>query len=70
MFHGSPQSACTAEGVGFEPTGHRCPLVFKTRSIGRSDNPPDRVPKHPDEQSSSLADSTVESFFQGRLWST
>lgn len=31
-----------AEGVGFEPTGHLCPLVFKTRSIGRSDNPPDR----------------------------
>lgn len=32
-----------AEGVGFEPTGHCCPLVFKTRSIGRSDNPPERT---------------------------
>ncbi len=36
-----PRSS-VAEGVGFEPTGHLCPLVFKTRSIGRSDNPPDR----------------------------
>ena len=35
-----------AEGVGFEPTGHCCPLVFKTRSIGRSDNPPDGC-EHP-----------------------
>jgi site-specific DNA recombinase len=29
-----------AEGVGFEPTRHFCPLVFKTSSIGRSDSPP------------------------------
>jgi hypothetical protein len=29
-----------AEGVGFEPTRHLCPPVFKTGSIGRSDNPP------------------------------
>ncbi len=28
--------------MGFEPTRHLCPLVFKTSSIGRSDNPPDR----------------------------
>lgn len=31
---------CTAEGVGFEPTRHFCPPVFKTGSIGRSDSPP------------------------------
>ena len=37
-------SPSTAEGVGFEPTGHCCPLVFKTRSIGRSDNPPEGRP--------------------------
>lgn len=30
-----------AEGVGFEPTRHFCPPVFKTGSIGRSDSPPD-----------------------------
>jgi hypothetical protein len=29
-----------AEAVGFEPTRHFCPLVFKTSSIGRSDRPP------------------------------
>ncbi len=29
-----------AEAVGFEPTRHFCPLVFKTSSIGRSDSPP------------------------------
>jgi hypothetical protein len=29
-----------AEGVGFEPTRHFCPPVFKTGSIGRSDSPP------------------------------
>ena len=29
-----------AEGVGFEPTRHCCPPVFKTGSIGRSDSPP------------------------------
>lgn len=32
----------TAEGVGFEPTRHFCPPVFKTGSIGRSDSPPGR----------------------------
>ncbi|VXB06316.1 hypothetical protein FRIGORI9N_170042 [Frigoribacterium sp. 9N] len=26
--------------MGFEPTRHLCPLVFKTSSIGRSDSPP------------------------------
>lgn len=31
-----------AEGVGFEPTRHFCPPVFKTGSIGRSDSPPGR----------------------------
>lgn len=31
-----------AEGVGFEPTRHFCPPVFKTGSIGRSDSPPRR----------------------------
>ena len=30
-----------AEGVGFEPTRHFCPPVFKTGSIGRSDSPPE-----------------------------
>src|SRR5665647_1051020 len=30
----------SAEGVGFEPTRHFCPPVFKTGSIGRSDSPP------------------------------
>ena len=58
-----------AEGVGFEPTGHCCPLVFKTRSIGRSDNPPDG--RHEVaacvEQASSLADSTVELIVQQRM---
>ncbi len=33
-----------AEGVGFEPTRHFCPPVFKTGSIGRSDSPPDYKP--------------------------
>ncbi len=37
----------TAEGVGFEPTGHCCPPVFKTGSFGRSDNPPDGRQRHP-----------------------
>ncbi|VXB61405.1 hypothetical protein PSCLAVI8L_150236 [Pseudoclavibacter sp. 8L] len=32
-----------AEGVGFEPTRHCCPLVFKTSSIGRSDSPPEAL---------------------------
>ena len=32
-----------AEGVGFEPTRHFCPLVFKTSSIGRSDSPPPTI---------------------------
>ena len=68
---GGGASTCTrpssAEGVGFEPTGHCCPLVFKTRSIGRSDNPPDREPEHAVEQSSSLADRPVEPLFQARL---
>src|SRR5690606_19155222 len=32
-----------AEGVGFEPTRHHCPPVFKTGSIGHSDSPPDRL---------------------------
>src|SRR6185312_4532215 len=55
-----------AEGVGFEPTGHCCPLVFKTRSIGRSDNPPDRyrIKTAPVEQSSSLTDGTADLLFQ------
>ncbi|VXC04390.1 hypothetical protein CURTO8I2_60119 [Curtobacterium sp. 8I-2] len=34
-----------AEGVGFEPTRHLCPPVFKTGSIGRSDNPPVTRPR-------------------------
>ena len=33
-----------AEGVGFEPTRHFCPPVFKTGSIGRSDSPPEYKP--------------------------
>ena len=33
-----------AEGVGFEPTRHFCPPVFKTGSIGRSDSPPEYNP--------------------------
>ena len=33
-----------AEGVGFEPTRHFCPPVFKTGSIGRSDSPPGYKP--------------------------
>ena len=35
-----------AEGVGFEPTRHFCPLVFKTSSIGRSDSPPRKILRH------------------------
>lgn len=42
-FGRGSNKAHLAEGVGFEPTGHCCPLVFKTRSIGRSDNPPERT---------------------------
>ena len=42
-FGRGSNNAHLAEGVGFEPTGHFCPLVFKTRSIGRSDNPPGRA---------------------------
>src|SRR5690606_40309596 len=38
-----PCTADSAEGVGFEPTRHFCPLVFKTSSIGRSDSPPVKV---------------------------
>ena len=36
----SDQLFYKAEGVGFEPTRHFCPPVFKTGSIGRSDSPP------------------------------
>jgi hypothetical protein len=32
-----------AEGVGFEPTRHFCPPVFKTGSIGHSDSPPEET---------------------------
>ena len=45
-----------AEGVGFEPTGHCCPLVFKTRSIGRSDNPPDDAARGIHRTASTLSD--------------
>src|SRR5665213_457084 len=34
------ETGAEAEGVGFEPTRHFCPPVFKTGSIGRSDSPP------------------------------
>ena len=35
-----------AEGAGFEPARHFCPLVFKTSSIGRSDSPPQKILGH------------------------
>lgn len=54
--------------MGFEPTGHLCPLVFKTSSIGRSDNPPEtHALRHPLESASSLVDSANPSFFPQRL---
>jgi hypothetical protein len=37
---GDAEGLPRAEGVGFEPTRHFCPPVFKTGSIGRSDSPP------------------------------